>query len=409
MVSILSQRELLVKDVVYYICMHYIFLLLVWGASLTLAAFPPSPPSSVPPIPANLLDDEYIGGPSQEPNIVQSLSDAELLEYKKASKEKCLNILIGSEERGFYYNGEPLDVGEKNPWGLKAMQARVAGDRLAYIWRDRGRDYVVVDDVMVDTLSKVDSPNSQPQLKLNQKHVAFIQLVAMSPRPFRSTFHLIFDGKDMGQIDLLDYKLNGDHVIYDVVEDRTLTKSSVFIDGKKKVKGSNGDYDGKNFGYGEVGSNGKLIYNGKKLGYGGDLTLKDGHRAYILGRTENAINPKVYYDGKVVGPGRRPVIEKNHLAYARSPMDVDKKSADERWRLVYDGREQGIIGGYDYNVSLAGDHFAYVRFLDQSAHPFKDKDAPGVITIDGTDYPGTFAQGMVYVEITEKTDKSVCE
>ncbi|MEK7532095.1 MAG: hypothetical protein AAB579_00610, partial [Patescibacteria group bacterium] len=112
---------------------------------------------------------------------------------------------------------------------------------------------------------------------------------------------------------------------------------------------------------------------------------------------------------KVVGPGRRPVIEKNHLAYMRSPMDVDKKSTDERWRLVYDGREQGIIGGYDYNVSLAGDHFAYVRLLDESAHPFRDKDALGGITIDGTDYPGTFAQGMVYVEITEKTDKSVCE
>lgn len=440
--------------------MQYLFVLFMFGASVAAAAFTP-PPSSAPPppgpprfsapqpssqsIPPPQASTSWLkslfGGPTLSPpvptavttpsqqqedeqeeiqtpfDLFKPLSDAELQVYKDAAKEKCINILIASTKRGFYYNGELIDVGLMAP-DIFTNEARIAGDRLAYVMRNGrdGKNYVIVDDEVVGPLSLVRYAPSSPRawLQLNEKHYGYIVETDYIRKEYRSVLHLIYDGKDLGEVVApFGFKLNGDYVIYHKKEADTALYH-LYINGKKSVEALFADFDGKNFGYIPVGKaegDSKFTLDGKKLGYGGSLVLKDGHRAYVLGRTPNVIDPKVYYDGKVIGPGNEPVIEKNHLAYLRSPADVNKKSTDIRSKVIYDGKEYGYIAGYGFDISLAGDHMAYVRLPDESRDLLDQPQPPDItasINIDGKDFPGEFGWNDTYVQIAEKVDRSTC-
>lgn len=410
--------------------MQYLLLLFVWGATVVAAAFPPPPP---PPQPGAWLSNIMLRSPwllspppvtetpaepeeEQEgvnvPYVFKPLTDEELQVYKDTTKEKCINILIASEKHGYYYNGEPFEVSGIGPPDIFYNEARIAGDRLAYVVR-RKEDlqyYVVVDDEVVGRTSLIPSRSSMRiWLNLNEKHYAYIVQTDYKEKEYRSMLHLNFDGKDLGEVVVpFGFKLNGDYVIYN--KKMADNVWHLYVNGKKVANGAFGDFDGKNLGYQAVGkreSDAKLVLNGKKLGYGSDLTLKDGHRAYILGRTVHVIDPKVYYDGKVVGPGREPVIEKNHLAYIRAKNEMDEKSTDMRPKVIYDGKEYGYIAGYGLEISMAGDHMAYVRLPDEYADS-SDEKAPVYINIDGNDFPGVFDRNTTYVQIVEKVDRSMC-
>lgn len=374
---------------------------------------PPVPPT-VTPLPQQEEEEKKVLSPYDD--LFVPLSDSELQAYKDVAREKCINILIASSKRGFYYNGEPVDVGAMTP-DILENEARIAGDRLAYVVRrgEDGRNYLVVDDEVVGPTSLAQSP-SHPRiwLQLNEKHYGYILQTEYIRKEYRSVLHLIYDGKDMGEVVApFGFRLNGDYVIYNKKEADTALYH-LYINGKKKAEGSFADFDGKNFGYlpaGKTEGDSKLTLNGKKLGYGGALTFKDSHRAYVLGRTPNVIDPKVYYDGKVIGPGNEPVIEKNHLAYLRSPAEMNKKSTDIRSKVIYDGKEYGYIAGYGFDISLAGDHMAYVRLPDESRDLLdlpKIPDITAYINIDGQDFPGEFGWNNTYVQIAEKMDKNTC-
>lgn len=391
--------------------MQYLFALFMLGASVAFAAFSPPPIPNTATTPSQPeWEQEEVSTPD---DLFKPLSDAELQTYKDAAKEKCLNILIASQQRGFYYNGEPIDLGEMVP-DIFVNEARIAGDRLAYVMRRAkdGRNYVIVDGEVIGPTSVIPDAH-RVVLQLNKKHFAYIMKAEYIRKEFRSVLHLIFDGKDLGEVIApFDYKLNGDYIIYNK---KTADNSwPLYVNGKKVANGSFGDFDGKNLGYFPMGvkeSDAKLTLNGKKLGYGGDLTLKDGHRAYVLGRTVNAIDPKVYYDGRVVGPGTKPVIEKKHLAYLRARIEIDKKSTDIRSKVIYDGKEYGYIAGYGFDISLAGDHMAYVRLPDESRDLLDQPQPPDItayVNIDGQDFPGEFGWNNTYVQIAERVDRSMC-
>lgn len=285
--------------------MQYFLLLFVWGASVAAAAAftPPAAPSSwfgslfnrpiPPPVPSAITapskpEEEQEDTQIPDDLLFNPLSDAELQTYKDATKEKCINILIASQQRGFYYNGEPIDLGEMVP-DIFVNEARIAGDRLAYVMRRAkdGRNYVIVDGEVIGPTSVIPDAH-RAVLQLNKKHFAYIMKAEYIRKEFRPVLHLIYDGKDLGEvIAAFDYKLNGDYIIYNK---KTADNSwPLYVNGKKVANGSFANFDGKNFSYIPAGrKDAKLTLNGKKLGYGGDLTLKDGHRAYVLGRTPNA-------------------------------------------------------------------------------------------------------------------------
>lgn len=339
------------------------------------------------------------------------LSPQELEAYKTLAKEQCLHILLASDDRGFYYNGEPMDPEWEGPGGPKIRDAHIAGDRLGY-----AKDAAVIlngEDVGLTNTSGATGIGigSDIQLKLNEKHFAYFQLVGYNASQRRSTYHLIYDGKDLGPASMFDARLNGDFVIYHTVRGQYLKSAQyqLFVNGKKIANGAFGDYDGKNLAYVAASSHGHVVYNGKKKGYGTDITLKDGHFAFTRGETVQGVNPRIIYDGKNLGRGRNPVIEKQHLAFFRARSEIDARSKDQHPRVIYDGKELGYVGGTRWQMSLTGDHLAYMRRLPEQENPFIHPVGFVRININGKDYPGDFLDQRVYIEIQEKKDQSVCK
>lgn len=338
----------------------------------------------------------------QSKKLFAPLSDEELDAYRKLSEDQCLNVLIASEDRGFYYNGELIDadwirtdLGPKT----KIQEAHIAGDRLGYVKLNT----VIVDGEDVGVLNDIGSfggVGNEIRLKLNEKHYAYPRLVAYDKTQYMPTYHLIYDGEDLGEAGTIFYKLNGDFIIYQkygkVGGDKV--HSWLFANGKKIADGALGDFDGKNLAYVDTNGSGQVISHGKKMLYGSDITLKDGHFAFTQSNNSQGANPKIYYDGKILGPGREPVVEKNHIAYLSE--DIVRK-------IVYDGQVLGEIGGR-WKIDLAGDHIAYMRRLRGSEKLFEYSEDFARVNIDGKDYPGDFFSGNVYVEIEEKKDRSTC-
>ncbi len=327
------------------------------------------------------------------------LTQDELQTYTSLAAEQCVNVLISSSRRGTYYNGEPI---EPSP-----SQAHIAGDRIGYV---RGNT-VIVDGKEVGALNDINFPVTRPgeNLKLNEKHFAYHRLVGLDADRVPIS-HLIFDGKDLGPANLFLYRLNGDFVIYGRTDEQGgKREEDLFANGKKIADGAFGDYDGKNIAYIDFNDTQQLIVNGKSIGFGGDVTFRDGHTAFIKGKTENVVEPHVMYDGKDLGRGRAPVLEKNHIAFIRAPSEIDPRSKDEYPRVVYDRKEFGKIGGFGWKISLAGDHIAYLRRLDERENPFVYPEDFARVNIDGKDYPGDFLSSDVYVEIAEKADRRGCK
>ena len=340
--------------------------------------------------------------------LKRPLSDEELKTYASLSQEKCLNVLISSEDRGWYYNGEPVDPEEK------IRDVHIAGDRIGYVKMNS----VIIDGEDVGSTNVSDDQNRfyevRPQLKLNEKHFAFFRLMSLDRKRHMPTYHLIYDGEDFGEAAMFSYKLSGDYIIHETSFDRDvpikLTKHKLFANGKKIADGGFGDYDGKNLAYVDTNGSNQVIYNGKKMGYGygGEIVLKDGHFVFARGQTEQGVNPRIIYDGKDLGRGREPVIEKNHLAFIRAAAEIDPKSSDQHPRVIYDGKQFGYVGGFSWKISLAGDHIAYMRGLEEKEKPFEYAQDFAQINIDGVDYPGNFLSDGAYVEISEKHDRSQC-
>jgi len=339
----------------------------------------------------------------------QPLSAEEQAAYRALAQEQCLNILIASEDRGIYYNGEMIDPGVSEPGPRsKISQAHIAGDRLAYV-----RDTSVIVDGENVGLTNANERYQTPRdanIKINEKHYAYFRLMSYDRETFAPIPHLIYDGEDLGEADVIDYKLNGDYIIYQRRINRQIIKTGyqLFVNGKKVANGAYGDYDGKNLAYVDIFRSDQMMYNGKKQGYGGEVSLKDGHFVFTWSKTSQGAESRVIYDGKNLGRGRDPIIEKKHLSYIRARAEIDPRSDDQHPKVIYDGKEYGYVGGMGWKVSLAGDHRAYLRKLERKEWPFVYSKDFVRINIDGKDYPGDFLSDFFYLEITEKTDRSGC-
>lgn len=308
----------------------------------------------------------------------QPLAEEELELYKKLSKEKCLNILLSSQNRGTYYNGELLD---------HASDAHIAGDRLAYIEGDVSGKRVIVDGENFGLVSEDSSYQFPISLELNKKHFAFVKGID----PKAGKYKMVFDGKVLRpKIGYLPgMRLEGNFVFYQVSKgERRFGYANNKNIGENVVA-----YDGKNIV--KRGPDLTLSYNGKPVGHSRrKVALKDGHFGFIDLLAEDE---QLLYDGKRFGTAIAVFIEKDHMAY----LSADKNSADPA-HFIYDGKNFGIHAGE--NPSLSGDHFAFIRdtreFDEEIGGPAKN-----VVNIDGNDYPGSH---FSYVEISEKGNNSEC-
>lgn len=323
-----------------------------------------------PLVGANENEDEWI---SQE----------DLAVYHSFSEEQCLNILVVSD-RGSFYNGLPLPANARN--------FHIAGDRLAYSLPSGVVAHIIVDG---EDYGEVSS-----DVVINENHFAFLKQIGTSPRPNSSPnappiliFHVIMDGADLGEAaDITSLHLNGDYVLYRRWFPEK-QKFHVFVNGQDFGEGLALDYDGENFAV--MRSDNFVLYlNGKRIaelgesgGFRGSFSVKDGHFAYNRGSNLNA---HIIYDGQDVGRGVVPMVEVDHLAYHRFYLDRPGAS------LIYDRQDFGEMGGSENRLSLAGDHFAFMR---------KESSQVSRVNVDGIDQPGQFT-GNVYVEIAERPDCS---
>lgn len=333
--------------------------------------------------------------------------------FNQASNDHCVNILISTEDGAnklFIYNGEAIKTPAEydsisnvaiynNHIGYIAWKSAPGGGTVATVTGD-----VLVDNKQVGTVvdwsnnnpAPIDFPSQNYQLKINDNHVAYLKFVGMesisaakAAAGFKgqSVFHMIFDGKDLGEVGADHYiKMNGNYIIY---VRKINNKWHVFANEKDLGVGISGDFDGKNKAV--IQENGNLIYDGKKLtnlgGSGsnfGAVELKNGLLAYNKGPDSS---PSVFFKGKKIGYGRLPRIENNKLAYLKGTKT-----------LVFGNKSFiNLVGGNDLEVfSLAGKHFAFtVKGVDNK---FAN------INIDGETYSagGDYDILSTKIQISEK-------
>lgn len=342
----------------------------------------------------------------------RQLTKKELEPYVRFSRGQCMNVLLASKERGYYLNGELVDNGFADPMGRPMIwDVHIGGDRVGYI--DRNRVIVDGEDLgPFDAVAKFVQESFRRELFVNEERSVFLRRVSYDAKKYMPTYHVILDGKDIGEAHSSHLKLNGKYAIYQRLINKppARTRAELYVNGKKVANGQWGDYDGKNLAYVEgMGGRGsaQVIYNGKKVGYGGEITLRDGHFSFKRGETPEGARPRIIYDGKDLGRGHKPFLEKDHIAFLRSANDRDPRSKDTQYKVIYDGKELDYIGGVGSGVSLAGDHVAYVRRVDDGTG-VENPTGTARINIDGKDFPVEFSSNDVYVEITEKVDRRGC-
>src|SRR3989339_194611 len=309
-----------------------------------------------------------------------SAADADYEVMSTVSEDKCINILVDTGniagEQKFYYNGHVVDAPDDY---FSISDAKIDGERVGFIaWKtpnDGGLGEVFVDDESfgsviswtgydpksANSLDYSMVTNFNYQLNISGDHVAYLRLVgftavsqAKADAGYKGNpiFHVILDGKDLGEISSQSkIHFNGNNLIYSKL---VKGKSHVFANNKDLGLGVVGDFDGKNKSL--VNDKFNLYYNGKKvtnLAGMSELSLKNGALSYAKGPVYSA---NVYYKGKKVGKGTMPKIEGKNFAYVAG--------SNNKYTLIYNNKKIGNV--FDLSISsqpymLVKNHFAFMQ------------------------------------------------
>jgi len=310
-----------------------------------------------------------------------TVTQEQLEAHKRLSKELCLNILI--ETFPYIYNGEYVGVEAAEPY---LYSAKIAGDRLGYL-DSRFADgwHVIVDRKDYGAASS---------LLFSEKHVAFSREVGKVAGTDLPVYHMIFDGKDLGQGTPL--KIVGDSLLYNRDGKLYSFKDGEIVAREEDVYTY--DTDGKDEGFYEFYERGnmyRIYYNGALFdtvpwthNIDGPY-VEGGHIVYAHGPAPGSNFHHVYYDGKDLGFGVDPVLEGDHLAYRMHRPDEH--------RFIYDGKDYGQLDGwsiYKGAYDLSGDHFAFMQTISPEVTR---------LNIDGTAHAiGNFKREGI--QITKKSN-----